>query len=64
MDDTQTNEVPGTVTLKLWWDDKAKVFVGKCMERSIYSQGTTREEAALATLSAVKLIDENGARKA
>lgn len=37
------------------WDEDAQVYVGKCIDLGIYSQGRTLEEAKSATEDAVDL---------
>lgn len=44
------------ITLLIRWDEEASVFVGKCLEYNVYSQGRTLDEAALATVGAVRLL--------
>lgn len=48
---------PQWETLKIRYDPDTEVFVGKHVERDVYSQGRSCEEAALAVINAVKLID-------
>lgn len=45
------------ITLQIRWDEVAKVHVGYCPEWDVYSQGCTKEDAALATLSAVDMLE-------